>query len=267
MGRLTVDDVDDMFSDLWDTDAIIFDQRNYPNMTLWTIVNYLYSSPINISNYTYPDITYPGVLKWQSDYIGSGNPQPYEGNVRILMDEETQSQAEYTCMGLEQHPGAYKIGSTTSGGDGNASDVFLPGKISTFFSGLGIYYPDYTQTQRVGIIPDFEVHPTIAGIRAGIDEVLAFALECYVGDQEVDIAGNIQLYPNPFRDKIFYEYTQTDNNQKIQIEVFDLYGRIVYRFNAYPHYGEINLSALPSGAYILKFTSGNHTMIKKVIRQ
>ena len=178
MGRLEKTQVDGMFADLWDTDAIIFDLRNYPNGTLWTIVNYLFPSPINIANFTVPDNTYPGRLYWNSETNGSGTSNPYNGKVIILFDERTQSQAEYTCMGLEQFPGAIKIGSTTAGADGNVSREYLTGNINTRFTGLGTYYPDYTPTQRVGIIPDFEVHPTIAGIRAGQDEVLEFALDC-----------------------------------------------------------------------------------------
>ena len=43
-------------------------------------------------------------------------------------------------------------------------------------SGIGVFYPDKKPTQRVGIVPDVEVQPTIAGIRAGRDEVLEEAL-------------------------------------------------------------------------------------------
>ena len=43
-------------------------------------------------------------------------------------------------------------------------------------SGIGVFYPDKRPTQRVGIIPDIEVRPTIAGIRAGRDELLEAAV-------------------------------------------------------------------------------------------
>ena len=48
-------------------------------------------------------------------------------------------------------------------------------------SGIGVFYPDKLPTQRVGIIPDVEVKPTIAGIRAGRDEVLEEALRQILG--------------------------------------------------------------------------------------
>ncbi|MCK7580942.1 MAG: hypothetical protein MZV65_38580 [Chromatiales bacterium] len=105
MGKLLSSGVDQMFEELWETDAIIFDIRNYPNGTLWDIVNYMYNGPINIANFTIPDIDFPGRLYWASEFIGSGTPNPYSGDVVILFNEETQSHAEYTCMGLEQFPG------------------------------------------------------------------------------------------------------------------------------------------------------------------
>ncbi len=178
MGRLETTQIADMYADLGTKDAIIFDIRNYPQGTLWTLVNYLFPAPIHIANFTTPDITYPGRLFWYPITIGTGTASPYSGKVILLFDERTLSQAEYTCMGLGQFPGSIKIGSTTAAADGNNSRVYLTGKIYTNFTGLGTYYPDYTPTQRVGIIPDYEVHPTIAGTRAGIDEVLAFALDC-----------------------------------------------------------------------------------------
>lgn len=37
-------------------------------------------------------------------------------------------------------------------------------------SGIGVYYADNRETQRVGIIPDVEVKPTLAGMRLNKDE-------------------------------------------------------------------------------------------------
>jgi C-terminal processing protease CtpA/Prc len=48
-------------------------------------------------------------------------------------------------------------------------------------SGLGVFYPDKKPTQRVGIIPDIVVTPTIEGIRDGRDEVLEAALREILG--------------------------------------------------------------------------------------
>jgi len=44
-------------------------------------------------------------------------------------------------------------------------------------SGIGVYYPDGRETQRIGIVPDIELKPTIEGIKKGQDEVLQKAIE------------------------------------------------------------------------------------------
>ncbi len=80
-------------------------------------------------------------------------------------------------MALRLAPHATAIGSTTAGADGNVSQFYLPGGISTLISGIGIYYPDGRETQRIGIIPDIVVKPTIRGITEGKDDPLEKAIE------------------------------------------------------------------------------------------
>jgi hypothetical protein len=48
-------------------------------------------------------------------------------------------------------------------------------------SGLGVFYETKAPTQRIGIVPDVVVNPTIARILAGRDEVLEEALRQIVG--------------------------------------------------------------------------------------
>jgi C-terminal processing protease CtpA/Prc len=53
----------------------------------------------------------------------------------------------------------------------------VPGDIVIGFSGQAVKHADGRQLQRIGLIPDVDVRPTIAGIRAGRDEVLEKAIE------------------------------------------------------------------------------------------
>jgi len=94
----------------------------------------------------------------------------------VLVDETSQSQAEYTAMAFRA-AGATIVGSTTAGADGNVSQLPLPFGLRTMISGIGVFYPDKRPTQRIGIVPDVVVTPTIAGIRAGKDEVLDAAVQ------------------------------------------------------------------------------------------
>jgi C-terminal processing protease CtpA/Prc len=79
-------------------------------------------------------------------------------------------------MALRLAPEAKVFGSQTAGADGNVSTLDLPGGIRTRLTGIGVYGPDGAETQRIGIVPDVEVHPTIDGIRAGRDELLERAV-------------------------------------------------------------------------------------------
>jgi C-terminal processing protease CtpA/Prc len=178
MGALTPDQVTTAIPRLRDTQAIVFDVRNYPQGTIWTLGNYLFPELRPWAKFLHPLPAAPGYFGSMLTRIGpaAANPDYYPGQIVILANEVTQSQAEYTCMALQATGRSTLIGSQTAGADGNASFVYLPGKISAVFTGLGTFYPDGRQTQRIGIVPDIECRPTIAGIRAGRDEVLERAL-------------------------------------------------------------------------------------------
>lgn len=92
------------------------------------------------------------------------------------MNELTQSNPEYQAMALQRCPQTLTIGSPTSGADGDIVWIPLPGQL-TSFSGVGVLYPDGTQTQTVGVRLDVELCPTAEGVQAGRDEVLERALE------------------------------------------------------------------------------------------
>ena len=95
----------------------------------------------------------------------------------MLIDERTISQAEHTGLFFEAANGTKFIGSPTQGANGDVTNFWLPGGISVRFSGQGVWHADGRQLQRVGLQPTVEVRPTLAGIRAGKDEVLDRAIE------------------------------------------------------------------------------------------
>ena len=101
----------------------------------------------------------------------------YSGRVVILIDEVSQSQAEYTAMAFRSSPHALVVGITTAGADGNVSEIPLPGGQRSMISGIGVFYPDKKPTQRVGIIPDVEVKLTREALLAGHDTVVDAALD------------------------------------------------------------------------------------------
>jgi len=278
MGRLEVEHVENMFSDFWSTDALIFDIRNYPNETMWEMINYLFDEPIHNAKITKPDIYYPGTLYWERINVGKGDfSKTYDKPVFILFNEITQSQAEYTIMTFEQHPKSIKIGSQTAGADGNISNIYLPGGIITYFSCFGAFYPDYTPTQRIGIVPDIEVHPTIQGIREGRDEVLECALKHKVTSiDDFRISTRfpntylLQNYPNPFNPTTTIGY-QLPIPVSVEISIYNILGQkmatlINKKQPAGTHKVEWNANSFASGIYFYKLaTSNGYSNTKKLI--
>ncbi|QBA20567.1 hypothetical protein EU348_04970 [Chryseobacterium indologenes] len=176
MGMIEKDDLDEMYSSLKSTKSIIFDLRNYPKQTIVPLSFLLLPNPVIYYQFTFPDTSYPGKFYSRKNVTGRKNPEYYKGNVIVLVDENTQSQAETTTMMFKQHPKAKIIGSNTSGANGDVI-MFKIADLDTRFTGLGAYYPDGRETQRIGIIPDILVKPSIEGIKNGKDEVLEKALE------------------------------------------------------------------------------------------
>jgi len=266
MGQLQKEDVDAMYSNLRTCSAIIFDIRNYPNGTAWPIADKMYPNRAMHIKFMVPDATYPGTFYWYHAYLGiDGNPAPYEGKVIILMNEQTQSQAESSCMILENMKNSVKIGSQTAGANGDVSYFNLSEDIQAGFSSVGVFYPNGDSTQRIGIRPDILVYPTPEGIRNHRDEVLEKALQvagCVTSVHDLkQPVSTTKVYPNPTTG-LFYIKTNFTNNQTV--DIIDINGTHVFSKNINGN-AEIDASNLSSGAYTLIIRSAAGIVRKKLI--
>jgi C-terminal processing protease CtpA/Prc len=176
MGVIERKDLDEMFKNLKSTESIIIDSRNYPKMTILPLSKLFLPDNTVYYQFMFPETNYLSKFYSRKNSIGRKNSEYYKGNVVILVDENTQSQAETTVMMFKQHPKAKVIGSYTSGANGDVIR-FNIADLETSFTGLGAYYPDGKETQRIGIIPDIIVKPTVKGIQGGKDEILERALK------------------------------------------------------------------------------------------
>jgi C-terminal processing protease CtpA/Prc len=187
LDRLTVDMVDKMFDDFKNTKSIIFDMRGYPNGTAWTIAPHLADksdiiaaqfirySPLNIGLVI-------GDTKFETKtFFSQTIPKPispkYNGKTVMLIDERTQSQAEHTGLFFKAANGTKFIGSQTAGANGDVTNFNIPGSITLNFTGQQVVFPNGKQLQKVGLIPDVQIKPTIKGIIEGKDEVLEKAVD------------------------------------------------------------------------------------------
>ncbi len=172
------EDIEKIKESFKNTKGIIIDIRNYPStFVVFSLGSYFVSKPTPFVKFTVGNSNNPGEFVFNKTLEIPNSIETYKGKLVVIVNEISQSNAEYTAMAFRAGDNTTIIGSTTAGADGNVSRISLPGGLSTMISGIGVYYPDGTETQRIGIIPDIEVKPTIEGIRNGRDELLEKAIE------------------------------------------------------------------------------------------
>lgn len=160
------------------TKGIIIDIRNYPSTFVpFLLGSYFVSTDTPFVKFTKFNKNNPGEFIFTEAVEIPKEDVTYKGKLIVLVNEISQSQAEYTAMAFRAGDHTLVVGSTTAGADGDVSSICLPGGLFTRISGVGIYYPDGTETQRVGIIPDVIMKPSIEGIKQGRDELLEKAIE------------------------------------------------------------------------------------------
>lgn len=178
LANIKSEDVPEIKKQLKDTKGIIIDIRNYPSTFVpFTLGSFFMDEPTDFVKFSKGNINNPGQFTFNEGTKIPASEDSYNGKLVILVNEKTQSSAEYHAMAFRASKNAIVIGSTTAGADGNVSQINLPGGLRTMISGIGVYYPDGTDTQRVGIVPDITIKPTIKGIKEGKDEVLEKAIE------------------------------------------------------------------------------------------
>ncbi len=271
MGRLQRADVAKMMQELMNTRGIVFDIRNYPNGTMYDIGAYL-TAPVPFVRFTSvnpssPGVFLPGVSSTRGEITPLTEPyfigksKAYQGKTVALIDQETQSHAEFTTMSFRA-AGAKIIGSQTAGADGNVVPVRLPGDVLLYYTSLGVFYPDGKATQRIGIVPDIQFRPTVDGIRVGRDEVLERGIKEILGTtlmpSECTLELQAAISPNPVAETVQIEFVLR-NDESLSIRLFNVIGQCVWQSAFTGKMGKnvttVNVSSLASGLYYCSIVS------------
>ncbi len=176
---LSIPEIDSIMASMINLNKIIIDIRNYPNGVLYELSNFFNPEPKEFVKIFMPNIIKPGEFIWWEDpYLtGKVNKRYFAGQVVLLVNEQTQSHAEFTTMCLQTASNVTTIGSMTAGTDGNVSMITLPGGIDTYFTGIGIEYPDGSPTQRIGVKIDTIIEPKIQDYTSHYDRLIEFAIQ------------------------------------------------------------------------------------------
>jgi C-terminal processing protease CtpA/Prc len=180
LDRLEVADVPKMFEQFAGAAGIILDMRGYPRGTAWAIAPRINTRKPAAAALFYRPLLVAGSQRERLSFLQELPPTTtpvYDRPTVMLIDERAISQAEHTGLFFKAANGTTFIGSPTNGANGDVTTMVLPGNLRVSFTGHDVRWPDGRQLQRKGLQPDVEVRPTLAGIRAGRDEVLERAVD------------------------------------------------------------------------------------------
>lgn len=88
-----------------------------------------------------------------------------------------------------------------------------------------------------------------------------------VGLNENNYLNEISIYPNPSNGNFTFNYVN-NKQENVTIQVFDVSGSLIYKVttNDYIINKDINLSEEGNGVYVLKLTTNEHFVIKKLVK-
>ncbi|MDR3681056.1 MAG: T9SS type A sorting domain-containing protein [Flavipsychrobacter sp.] len=269
-------DVNDAYNALGGSAAIVIDLRNFAvSNTVWELANLMYPTTESFAKNCVPDVTYPGTFSWQYDALGyPQNSNPYNGTVILLVNELTAGSAEYGCM-IMQNMRHIIVGSQTAGADGNVSYFLVTQDMQTDFPSLGVFYPNGDSTQRIGMVPDVVVRPTIAGIMQGRDEVLekALTMACSIANSIPMIAAattKINVYPNPADALVNIDVTNVQQKE-LTVAIMDIAGKTIssqeIAKSGNDVHTSINVSTLSPGMYFVKIQAGSEQYVRKIVKE
>lgn len=167
---ISKEDIKKAFDEFSDTNGIIIDLRNYPkNISGNDIVKYTYPERKEFIKVLSPLGNSPSLASFGKPSIsviidpfksGSKNSKYYNKKIILLVDQTTQSKAEYIGMAIQASPICITVGENTAGSVMNITIFKLPDGTEFRFTALGGFYPDGTGVQRKGLKIDHYVKET-----------------------------------------------------------------------------------------------------------
>jgi hypothetical protein len=83
---------------------------------------------------------------------------------------------------------------------------------------------------------------------------------------------NFRIFPNPVADKAMISFELRENHSDASFNIYDLSGRNVYRLDISGYINgryqvEFDLTALSTGAYLVRLFDGTQMQVGKLIKQ
>ena len=179
--RATTAELTPMIPTLASAAGLVFDLRGYPRDGAVVILRHLIDAPETDQWMHVPLITGPvgQIERWQSTGWNLQPATPQLAARRVfLTDGRAISYAESIMGYVGDRDLATIVGGPTAGANGNVAVAVLPGGFTMNFTGMRVTGHDGRSPFHLeGVAPDIPLQPTLAGLRAGRDELLERAVE------------------------------------------------------------------------------------------
>jgi C-terminal processing protease CtpA/Prc len=183
LSRTPMAEIDAIMEKLASAPGVVFDVRNRPAGNHQVLSHLLVRPDTASSWFSIPLLERPGEARtgnhaWESSGWNMPPLEPHiSGRVAFLTGPVAISYPE-SVMALvaHYHLGAI-VGAATAGTNGNVAQISEPTGCATTFTGMRTTNLDGSRSHLIGVQPTIPASRTIAGVRAGRDEVLEKGLE------------------------------------------------------------------------------------------
>lgn len=102
----------------------------------------------------------------------------------------------------------------------------------------------------------------------GCDSIVTLHLTIETGINDHNLNTSMNVYPNPTSDKVNVQLTEYDSqSNNMEIQLFDIYGKLLQTVPASNENLQINLSSYAQGVYFIKAVSeGNMLAVRKMVK-
>ncbi|HET7402189.1 MAG TPA: S41 family peptidase [Usitatibacter sp.] len=159
--------------------GVIFDLRGYPTPEAAIVVPFWLTHPDSAQWMMLPRFDKPfGQFRtgWSTGFNQEPNAALAKPVKVLLTDGRAAGYAESLIGYFAGHKTGQIVGEATGGENGNVIAATLPSGMRYVFTGMRVMRHDGTLLHKQGFAPDVAVVPSVAGLRAGRDEVLERAL-------------------------------------------------------------------------------------------
>ena len=181
MGRAEPKDIDNKIAKLAEAKGIVLDFRGYPRGTQYLFQHmtdeHMQSQKWQVPKQIHPDRADMKQIETMGRWEMPPREPRFKGKMVFITNASAISYAE-SCMAIVAN---YKlgeiIGSPTAGANGNINPFQLPGGYRIAWTGMRVMNHDDSQHHVRGVQPTIPMKPTLAGVRAGKDELLEEAIK------------------------------------------------------------------------------------------